>query len=264
MPPRTSSKSKPTGPRRRPGVGSAPESTRPTPYIVYSNAPRIGGSEAAFIVVVIVLGIVVILASIGIYYLLRDREPSSTERAARRKYSIRGDGARKHSIPIGLPSSFSEKISSMFKGRRSGGGWMPAKDEADEWDSTDEPVHHYPDLPYDPPPVAQREAFPRVGSAPPSYRATLTESSESLHNSRMASHVEDPSDESFDPPTMPMPGVHVQAPSAPDGVWLNAHDGRGGLGTVGTAGHMGYHAPQPRRADSGPEIPLFAGSMPFR
>jgi len=229
---------------------------------VYSNAPRIGGSEAAFIVVVIILAIVVIFASIAIYYLIRDREPSSEERAARRKYSIRKQSA---THAPGFAGSLSEKISSMFKGRRKGAGWVPAKDEADEWDSADEPVNHLPDLPYDPAPVAQREAFyPRVGSAPTSHRATLTEASES-YKSRKASHVEDTSVEDFvklGPPPMPMPTiVHVQAPSAPDEVWLNAP---GGLGSVGTASHMGYYAPQPRRADSGPEIPLFAGSTPFR
>lgn len=216
--------------------------------------------------VVIILAFVVIFASIAIYYLLRNREPSSKERAARRKHSIRKEGAT-HTLPIGLPSSFSQKIGNMFKGRRSDAGWVPANDEADEWDSKDEPVNHLPDLPYDPAPVY----YPRVGSAPPSQRATLTEPSES-HKSRMASHVEDTPVEDFGsygpppPPPMPMPPtiVHAQAPSAPDEVWLNDPYGRGGLGSVGTANHMGYHAPQPRRADSGPEIPLFAGSTPFR
>jgi len=211
---------------------------------------------------VIVLAAIVILASIGIYYLLRDKEPSAAERATRRKYSIRrgSGGARKHSLPIGLPGSLSEKIGSMFKGRRSGAGWEPANDEADEWDSTDEPlpVYHHADLPYDAP---HQQAYPRVGSVPPSQRTTLTEASET-YKSRMASHVDDPSEEGFNSDPMPIP--HVQAPSGPDEVWLNAPDGRDGLGSVGDIRHMGYYAPQPRRADSGPEIPLFAGSAPFR
>ncbi|KAH9029073.1 hypothetical protein EDB85DRAFT_1552818 [Lactarius pseudohatsudake] len=171
----------------------------------------IGGSEAAFIVVVIVLAAIVILASIAIYCLLRKGEPSAAERAARRKYSIRGRGVRTHALPIGLPGSLSEKIGSVFKGRRTGSGWEPAHDEADEWDSTDEPlrVHRHHDDPYE----AHRRARMRYGS-------TLV----------MAA-------------------------------------GRGGLGSVGTGNDtspMGYYAPQPRRADSGPEIPLFAGSTPFR
>ncbi|KAI9433923.1 hypothetical protein H4582DRAFT_2060599 [Lactarius indigo] len=241
-------------------------STRPTSG---SSAPKIGGSEAAFIVVVIALAAIVILASIAIYCLLRKGEPSAAERAARRKYSIRGRGMRTHPLPIGLPGSLSEKIGSVFKGRRTGSGWVPAHDEADEWDSTDEPLrvhHHHDDLPYDRQ-HHQREAYPRVGSAPSSHRATLTEAPESLHTSRMASHVEDPSEEDFDGDGPSI--VHIQAPSGPDEVWLNARDGsgRGGLGSVGTANDtipMGYYAPQPRRADSGPEIPLFAGSTPFR
>lgn len=214
---------------------------------------------------VIVLAAIVILASIAIYYLLRDNEPSAAERATRRKYSIRGSGARTHSLPIGLPGSLSEKIGSMFKGRRTGAGWVPANDEADEWDSTDEPlpVYHRHDLPYDAPPQKQqRETYPRVGSAPSSRRTTLTEPSGS-HKSRMASHVEDPSEEDFHRDHLPI--LHVRAPSEPDEVWLNAHDGRGGLGSVGTdTRHMSYYAPQPHRADSGAEIPLFAGSAPFR
>lgn len=221
---------------------------------------------------VIVLAAIVILASIAIYCLLRHGEPSAAERAARRKYSIRGRGARTHPLPIGLPgSSFSEKIGSVFKGRRTGAGWVPAHDEADEWDSTDEPLrvhHHHHDLPYDAAHEQLPETYPRVGSAPTSHRATLTEASESLHTSRIASHVEDPSEEDIDgdvPPAI----VHAQAPSGPDEVWPN---GRRGLGAVAVGtwassetSPMGYYAPQPRRADSGSEIPLFAGSAaPFR
>jgi len=262
---RTSSKPKPI--MRRPPK-SIHQTTQPISGSS-SNSPKIGGSEAAFIVLVIILVVIVIFASIGIYYLLRDGEPSDADRAARRKYSIRGSGARKHSLPIGLPGSISGKISSLFKGRRTGAGWVPANDandEADEWDSKDEPLpaYHHPDLPYDAPPKQQ---YPRVGSAPSSHRTTLTEASESLHKSHMASQVDDPSEEE-DFNRVRFPIVHVQAPSGPDGVWLNAHDGRrGGLGGVDTdtdTRHMGYYAPQPRRADSGPEIPLFAGSTPFR
>ena len=211
----------------------------------------------------IILAVIVIAASIAIYFLLRrEREPSAAG-----KYSVKASGARKHLLPIGLPGSLSEKIGNVFKGRRRGAGWVPAKDEADEWDSTDEPLPVYhPELPYDAP--QQREAYPRVGSAAPSSRTTLTEASESIHKSRMASQVEDPSKEDFNRDHLSMPNahVHVQAPSGPDEVWLNARDSRGGLGSVGSTDtrHMGYYAPQPRRADSGPEIPLFAGSVPFR
>jgi hypothetical protein len=217
---------------------------------------------AAFIVLVIILAIVVIFASIAIYYLIRDRKRSSKEHAEEHEYSFKKPDERTHVFPMGLPGSLSERIRSMFKGRRKGAGWEPANDEADEWDSKDEPTNHLPDLPYDPAP-----AYPSVGAAPTSHRAKLVEASES-YKSRAASHVEDTSVGDFgryDPPPVFMPTVHVQAPSAPDVVWLNAPPvGRGGLGNVGTASHVSYYAPQPRRADSGPEIPLFAGSMPFR
>ncbi|KAI0303350.1 hypothetical protein B0F90DRAFT_1363244 [Multifurca ochricompacta] len=225
---------------------------------------------------VIILVVIIIVASIAIYFLLRNGEPSAAERAARRKYSIRRRGMRVHPLPIGLPGSLSEKIGSMFKGRRAGAGagWVPASDEMEEWDSTDEPLrererdedhlhpHHHRDVV-----VHEQEVdgFPRVGSAPVSRRATLTEASESAHASRTASHVDSVGFESDDPP----PDLHVQAPSVPtpepDEEWLNSGDNRNGLGGGGVGGggtSLSYFAPQPRRANSGHDIPLFAGSTP--
>jgi hypothetical protein len=225
-------------------------------------------------VLVILLAVIVIAATAGIYLLLRYGEPSTADRVARRKYSIRRRGVRIHPLPIGLPSSFGEKIGSVFKGRRAGGGWVPARDEEeDEWDTTDEPLrereqgHHHPDEVCDP--QQQRDGYPRVGSAPASRPPTLTEASEPAQVSRTASHVD--TDESSSA-SFGRDASYVHAPSArtpePEGEWFSAGDHtRPPVTSAGSRdpNSVGYIAPQPRRADSvGHDIPLFAGSTPFR
>lgn len=239
----------------------------------------------AFVAVVILLAIIAIAASAGIYFLLRNSEPSPADRAARRKYSIRRRGARSHPLPIGLPGSFSEKIGSVFKGRRAGtgGGWMPARDTDDnddlytggEWDSTDEPLR-----------VRERELdrhgdvssshqhdgdeYPRVGVTPASRHTTLTEASteSGAHRSRSASHVNTDDDESSSPDGFgrddpPVPTLTRKQHEE----WLSARDPGSGADTDnggGIANPLRYLTPEPRRADSGHEIPLFAGSTPFQ
>jgi hypothetical protein len=228
-----------------------------------------------FIVLVILLAVIVIAASAGIYLLLRYGEPSAADRVLRRKYSIRRHGVRTHPLPIGLPTSFSEKIGSVFKGRRAGGGWVPARDEEDEWDTTDEPLRergqHHLNEPYDP--QQQHDSFPRVGSAPASSRATLTEASDIVQLSRAASHVDTDdksSSEGFGRDASSI--VHVHTPPAPktepEEGWFSAAYSTGPSAT-GTGSRdpnsVGYFAPQPRRADFvQQDIPLFAGNTPFR
>jgi len=253
---------------RRPNGSSAP-TLGATPIQYHSNAPKIGGSEAAFIVLVILLAIIVIAASAGIYFLLRYGEPSAADRTARRKYSIRRRGVQ-HPLPVGLPGSFSEKISNVFKGRRAASGWVPARDEEDEWDTTDEPLrerHHDAAAAYQ----QQRDEFPRVGFAPASRPATLTEPSDTVPLSRSASHVDADESSAADfgrnaSPILRVPALSMPTPE-PEEEWLNAgNESRPTLRDGGGRGThpMGYFAPQPRRADSGHDIPLFAGSIPFR
>lgn len=265
--------------------------------------------SVAFIVLVIALATIVIASSVAIYILLRNGEPSTADRAARRKYSIRRRGVRTHPIPIGLPGSLSEKIGSVLKGRRAGGGWVPASDHDDgdgdnngtcEWDAADEPTREGEsgrrgNLDDD------DEEYRRVGVAGASRLTALTltdATTAGTHKSREATHV-DAAAES--PASLPVPGpadtadpaaaslfpaavvhqVPVRPPSSapiqaqvPDEEWL---DGGKEIGrTVGGGrtddgseaarpnplGHN--HAPQPRRADSGQEISLLAGSAPFR
>jgi hypothetical protein len=250
-------------------------------------------------VLVIVLAVIVIASLVGIYLLLRYGEPSPKDRATRRKYSIRRHGVRTHPLPIGLPGSLSEKIDSMFKGRRAGAGWVPARDHddddgyeddggyrvggADAWDSTDEPLRE----------MDRRrdggDEYPRVGSTPASRFTVLTDATTAgTHKSREATHVDAAGAESSarllgSPSTAaaasasPAPVVQappVLAPSlvpreVPDEAWHDAGDTSSGVvgdsaNSSHAASHLGYYAPQPRRADSEQEIPLFAGSTPFR
>jgi hypothetical protein len=232
-------------------------------------------------VLVILLAVIVVVASAGIYFLLRNGEPLPADRAARRKYSIRRRGVRSHPLPIGLPGSFSEKIGSLFKGRRAGtgAGWMPARDvdddddlyEGGEWDSTDEPLRMHErelDRHGDVSSAYQQQydgdAYPRVGIAPTSRHATLTEASVETHRSRSASHV-DAGDETSSPGGFGRDDFSVPLTRRPDGEWLDARDPRSGADSgSGTATPVRYLTPEPRRADSGHEIPLFAGSKPFQ
>jgi len=229
-------------------------------------------------VLVVLLAIIVIAASASIFFLLRNAEPSPADRAARRKYSIRRRGLRSHPLPMGLPGSFSEKIGSVFKGRRAGAGWMPARDFDDdddlyaggEWDSTDEPLR-----------VRERELdrhgdmssayqqqhdgneYPRVGATPASRHAILTEASteSGTHRSRSASHV----DAGDEPDSFGRDNAPVPLSRKPDGEWLTARDPRSGANNgSGTTTTLRYLTPEPRRADSGHEISLFAGSTPFQ
>jgi hypothetical protein len=154
----------------------------------------------------------------------------------------------------------------VFKGRRAARGWVPARDEEDEWDTRDEPLRerergqlHHSEA-YEP-----HDELPRVGSASASYHATLTEPSEVGQLSRSASHVD------ADETTSSSLGRDAQVPSAPipepEEEWLNADYITRPTLTVGGSGSpnpVGHLAPQPRRADSGHDIPLFAGSTPFR
>ncbi len=255
--------------------------------------------------VVIVLAAIVIASSAGIYFLLRYGEPTPADRASRRrKYSIRRRGLRTHPLPIGLPGSLSEKIGSVFKGRRAGAGagWVPARDDDDgddygEWDTTDEPLrvraqehHAIFDVDNDNDnhdgegdgDGRQRDEYLRVGSTPASRLTVLSESTMAdTHRSRDATLVEAGAETSPGLLRAASPAAFGQIPAratsvtaqvvVPDEEWLDA--GRDTTSSVGRGsaegGHanteqLAYYAPQPRRADSGQEIPLFAGSVPFR
>jgi hypothetical protein len=108
--------------------------------------------------------------------------------------------------------------------------------------------------------------YPRVGITPASRHATLTEASmeSGAHRSRSASHV-DAGDESSSPDSFGRDDSPVPLTRKPHERWLNARDPRSGADNGGgTTTPLRYLTPEPRRADSGHEVPLFAGSTPFQ
>ncbi|KAH9961125.1 hypothetical protein BC827DRAFT_1155555 [Russula dissimulans] len=277
-----------------------PNAIQVTPTHHVSHEPKIGGSEAAFIVLVILLAVIIVASSAGIYFLLRNGEPSPANRAARRKYPPRRKGIRAHLLPIGLPGSLSEKFGSLFKGRRPGAGWVPARGEDDgagerattaveplrvrnpECHNDDDDNHRdggnvtvaYEQQHQYHHGQQQLDGYPRVGSAPALRRATLTEVTlESAHRSRSASHVDAGAEIVAHFGREDCPSAPVPAPSfptvAPDEEWLDARGPRSGVGD-GSADRSNvsriveYLTPQPRRADSGHEVTLFAGIPPFQ
>jgi len=116
--------------------------------VIRDSTPKINGSEGVFVGIIVALSLIFIIASIGIFILLRYWEPSDRDRDRRRRFSIRRAGAE-HTLPIGLPTLTSpfpqattlrEKLDNMFRsgGRRRGSGWHMANDE--DWDDADEMV----------------------------------------------------------------------------------------------------------------------------
>jgi hypothetical protein len=98
-----------------------------------------------------VLSIIFVISCIGVFYLLRNHEPSEDDRAIRRQRSRRhqqnNDGSSFNYNASSSPS-WKEKIFGRGKGdagggktgkakRRGGGGWIQAG-SGDEWDSGDE------------------------------------------------------------------------------------------------------------------------------
>jgi hypothetical protein len=109
------------------------------------------------------------------------------------------------------------------------------------------------------------DVYPHVGITPASRHATLTEASteSGTHRSRSASHV-DTGHESSSPDSFGRDDPPVPLIRKPHEEWLNAHPRSGADNGGGTATPLRYSTPEPRRADSGHEIPLFAGSTPFQ
>lgn len=100
-----------------------------------SSLPKIGGSSAGFIAVVVVLASIVILSCIGVFFLLRNHNPDPYERHARRVMS----GKRETSIyelPLG-PPGMRDKFKGLFGLRKKQEGWVRANSGDDEWDASD-------------------------------------------------------------------------------------------------------------------------------
>ncbi|KAH9918341.1 uncharacterized protein BXZ73DRAFT_52976 [Epithele typhae] len=106
------------------------------------SRPEINGSYGAFLAVIAVLAAVFVLATLGIFLLLRHHEPTPYERHAR-KVRARARDVFTAEAPVG-PLGMRERVARLF-GRRGGGGpgWIKASgDDGDEWDPTFHGAHH--------------------------------------------------------------------------------------------------------------------------
>ncbi|KAJ7145918.1 hypothetical protein C8R44DRAFT_845263 [Mycena epipterygia] len=107
------------------------------------DAPRIAGSEAGFIGLVVGLIVFILGSCVAIYILLRDHEPSPHDREARRH--AQDTPARYPSAPNGR-APWSAKLAAMLpfntpsggtKTRKGGHGWIQASGDAWEADEVD-------------------------------------------------------------------------------------------------------------------------------
>lgn len=98
-----------------------------------SGVPKIGGSSAAFIALVVGLAAIFLLSTIAIFFLLRSHRPDAYERHARRVLA----GKRESSIyetPFG-PQGMRAKFKNLFGFGRKKEGWVRANSgDMDEWD----------------------------------------------------------------------------------------------------------------------------------
>ncbi|KAL1947229.1 hypothetical protein VTO73DRAFT_14190 [Trametes versicolor] len=103
---------------------------------VEESRPEIGGSFGGFIAVVIFLVVIFLSSCIGIFILLRNHDPTSHERRARRARARDRDFSAE--APIG-PPGIRERLARLF-GRRE--GWVKASEgeDQDEWDASDDRI----------------------------------------------------------------------------------------------------------------------------
>ncbi|RPD59315.1 hypothetical protein L226DRAFT_546534 [Lentinus tigrinus ALCF2SS1-7] len=117
--------------------GSLPPVGSPLPLSanIEENRPEIGGSYGGFIALVVGLAVIFLASCIGVFFLLRNHEPTPYERQIRRARARQRDFSTE--LPIG-PPGIRERLARLF-GRRS--GWIKASGEdGDEWDATEDSI----------------------------------------------------------------------------------------------------------------------------
>ncbi|KAI0628781.1 hypothetical protein C8Q77DRAFT_1067210 [Trametes polyzona] len=119
--------------------GSVPPVGTPLPLSanLQESRPEIGGSFGGFIAVVVVLAVIFLSSCIGIFFLLRNHDPTPYERRLRRARARERDFSSE--APIG-PPGIRERLARLF-GRRSA-GWIKASegDDGDEWDASEDRI----------------------------------------------------------------------------------------------------------------------------
>ncbi|KAF7307723.1 hypothetical protein MKEN_01132400 [Mycena kentingensis (nom. inval.)] len=141
-----------------------------TPELLRRDAPRIGGSEAGFIGLVVGLSVIILVSCVGVFLLLKFKEPSERERRARKEQRSL-ERAQAKAAPA-LPSMSNSRreanassasaawtsLSRMFRSHN-GHGWIQASGDAWEADEAEREmgIHRhlgqYEDAPFRPPVV---------------------------------------------------------------------------------------------------------------
>lgn len=132
------------------------------------SAPRIGGSQAGFIALVVGLTVIILASCVAIYILLRDHDPSPRERQARRTRRAPSDAAAAatHKAPWAT-------LGGMFGAKGRDGHWIQASGDAWEADEADRREMAAVDAPFRPPPAHTPSASQSFGS----YTSTSTSAS---------------------------------------------------------------------------------------
>ncbi|KAK7688819.1 hypothetical protein QCA50_007508 [Cerrena zonata] len=103
-----------------------------------SNIPKIGGSSAGFIALVVALSSIVVLSCVGVFFLLRDHQQDPHERHERHARRVHS-GKRETSIydvPLG-PPGMRARFKNWFGFGKKREGWVRANSGDDEWDASD-------------------------------------------------------------------------------------------------------------------------------
>ncbi|KAH9857522.1 hypothetical protein C2E23DRAFT_278502 [Lenzites betulinus] len=143
-----------------------------------SSRPEIGGSFGGFLVVVVVLAVIFLVSSIGIFILLRNHEPTPHERSHCRARARARDFSSE--VPIG-PPGIRERLARLF-GKQT--GWVKASDTeaADEWDASDDRIPN----PFD----SLRERDRLAGEYPASFASPSRPRAEEVARSFSTDSVE--------------------------------------------------------------------------
>lgn len=111
----------------------------PPPQNDSGGVPKIGGSSAGFIALVVSLAAIFLICCIGIFILLRGHKLDPFERHARRVLAGRREDTV-YQVPLG-PPGIRQKFGRVFgfwKRRRE--GWQRASSGDDEWDASYQPA----------------------------------------------------------------------------------------------------------------------------
>ncbi|KAI0948659.1 hypothetical protein AcV7_009336 [Taiwanofungus camphoratus] len=141
-----------------------------------SGIPKIGGSSAGFIVLVVALATIFLVSCTGVFILLRNHQPTPYERRLRQARRAREYDSSSYKQPAGLPG-LRGKFSRLF-GRKTGEGWVRAGDGDDEWDAADERPAFRVEKGFRESDEASLAAYSAIGGLPKGVSRMSTESVE--------------------------------------------------------------------------------------